>query len=193
MEKEIWKDIPNYEGHYQCSNLGRIKSIARKRNISCVRWSSVSSLRERFLASKNIKTGYIRSGLCKCGIKKGYYNHELVAITFLGYQKTNRKICINHINGIRDDNRLVNLEIVTQSYNVKDGFIKGRKIHNKGKTGKNSINAKVIEVFDVNMNYIQTFYGCNEAARELNLKAHNIKSCLYGRTKTYNNYIFKYG
>ena len=102
MEKEIWKDIPEYEGLYQVSNLGRVKSL-------------------KFKKEKILKFGtalkYYMVCLCKNGKSKGIYVHQLVAITFLKHQQCGHKLVIDHINNNQKDNRLENLQIVTQREN----------------------------------------------------------------------------
>ena len=192
MEKEIWKDVPSYEGIYQCSNLGRIKSLSRQKDNYCkYNYSKKKGYSEKFIGSKNIRTGYICCALCKNYIHKQLYAHEIVAITFLGYNKTNRKICINHIDGNRANNRFDNLEIISQSYNVKDGFNRGRVIHNKGKLGKESKCTKIIYVYDLNMNFIGLFNGAREASIKLGMSINHIKYNLDGRIK-FPKYLFKY-
>jgi hypothetical protein len=104
MENEIWKDIPDYEGLYQVSNLGRVKSIKNKDNIKIL---------------KKFRAGNYYHGvaLCKNGKKKTTAVHKLVAITFLNHKPCGFKFVIDHINDIKTDNRVENLQIVTSRYN----------------------------------------------------------------------------
>ena len=101
---EIWKDIEGYEGIYKVSNQGRVKSLARK----------YTSKEDRIL-SPEIRNHYPMVELFKD--KKGtcFSVHRLVAIAFLGIDK--ERILVNHINKIKTDNRLENLEWVNQSEN----------------------------------------------------------------------------
>ena len=112
--QEIWKDIPQYEGLYKCSNLGRILSIGNNKTKK----------------DKILKFGvnnYQFVNLSKNKIVSRYYVHELVAITFLNYIKNGRSIVINHIDGNKINNILENLEIVSNRYNVSDGYLRKNK------------------------------------------------------------------
>jgi len=110
-EEEIWKDIPKYEGLYQASNLGRIKSLQR-RNISIC--GIDRTLKECILKPSKHKLGYLRVSLRLTG--KYYYKniHRLVMAAFHGESDLH----VDHINGIKDDNREVNLRYVTLRENT---------------------------------------------------------------------------
>lgn len=101
---EIWKDIVGYEGIYQVSNLGRVKSLARK-YIGKVDKILSPAIRNQYPMVELFKN---KKGIC-------FSVHRLVAITFLGIDN-NRKL-VNHINKIKTDNRIENLEWVNQSEN----------------------------------------------------------------------------
>ena len=101
--KEIWKDIPEYEGRYLVSNLGNIKSI---------RYGE-----ERLLSLRLSKCGYYRVNLYKDKIITTKPVHQLVAMAFLGHTPCGHDIVVNHINFDRKDNRADNLEIVTTRVN----------------------------------------------------------------------------
>ena len=103
MCKEIFKDIPNYKGHYQVSNLGNIKSIKFKNIV--------------FIKSFINNSGYETINLYKDGITEKILLHQLVAIAFLNHKRGDRKIVVDHINNIKTDNRLKNLQIITNRKN----------------------------------------------------------------------------
>ncbi len=113
MEKEIWKDIPEYEGIYQVSNLGRIKSLSRA--INC--FNGVRIKKESIRVLMTDKDGYYRVDLNKNGKQKHRYVHGIVAEVFLNHKRINQKIVIDHINDIKTDNRVENLQIVTNRFN----------------------------------------------------------------------------
>ena len=108
MEQEIWKDIKNYEGNYQVSNLGRVKNIKLNRFLA--------------LTSKNEK-GYIKVVLTKNGKSKTFAVHRLVARTFLDYDYNSLQV--NHIDGNKENNKLSNLELLTHKENIRHAYSTG--------------------------------------------------------------------
>ena len=105
--QEVWKDIPGYEGMYQASSLGRIKSLERD---ACYRKDKNRTYHkdEKILISHYDKKGYLRVKIYN-GEAKGYTTgvHRLVALAFIpNYHNLSM---VNHINGIKDDNRPGNL------------------------------------------------------------------------------------
>lgn len=116
MEEEIWKDIPNYEGLYQVSDYGRIRSFIR----SCRYGYDPNG---RIIISKLNGNGYLRILLHSGGLRKIYSVHQLVAIAFLNHiPDRTHKIVVNHIDGNRTNNYLINLELVSQRCNITDGW-----------------------------------------------------------------------
>ncbi len=115
--EEVWKDIPGYEGYYQVSNLGRVKSLSRK-----------FSPKEIILKSVINRCGYEMVALQREHKSKSCTVHRLVAIAFLGQSHLE----VDHVNGIKTDNRLVNLEFVTPSENSKRTFLLGLRRSYKG-------------------------------------------------------------
>lgn len=117
MEEEIWKDIPNYEGCYQVSNLGRVKSldIIKRRN-KYDAYSLQKGIIRKLHINKN--TGYYMVGLSRNGVSNTRAVHQLMASAFFNVS-TNKLIVVDHINSIRTDNRLLNLRIVSQRDNSR--------------------------------------------------------------------------
>ena len=111
---EIWKDIPEYEGLYQVSNLGRIKSLPKQ-------WiTGKNTLHKhdgKVLKLSKDKSGYLLTKLCKDKVQKTVKAHQLVAMVFLGHKPNKYELVIDHINDNPLDNRVDNLQIVTQRYN----------------------------------------------------------------------------
>lgn len=113
--QEIWKDIPNYEGLYQVSNLGRVKSLERKvvNGIGTYR-----VVKERILKEGKHQFGYPYVNLSKFSKSKVLLVHQLVAVAFLGYVRKGLKgYVVDHINNICTDNRLENLQLISQREN----------------------------------------------------------------------------
>ena len=103
MMEEIWKPIPNYEGLYEVSDLGRVKSLNYNRTKT-----------EKFLKLQKNSVGYYHV------ILKGktLQVHQLVAITFLNHIPNGYNLIIDHINDNKLDNRPKNLQIVTARFNT---------------------------------------------------------------------------
>lgn len=113
---ETFKDIPNYEGFYQVSNLGNVKSLERRCKVNN---NALRLVNERILCNKlSKKDGYHRVCLLKNGNEKTFLVHQLVAMAFLNHIPNGYEKIINHKNFIRNDNRVENLEIVTSRENT---------------------------------------------------------------------------
>ena len=112
--EEIWKDIPEYEGLYQVSNLGRVKSLPKE-------WSvGIKGIRRhngKILKCSYNKGGYAQYRITKDGVYSTYLGHILVAMSFLNHKPNGHIMVVDHINDIRNDNRLKNLQIVTHRFN----------------------------------------------------------------------------
>lgn len=180
MEKEIYKDIPNFEGYYQASNFGNIKRLA----IGLVK-------KERVMCPMDNGRGYLSVPLCKQGTKKRYYVHRLVAAAFLSNYENKEEV--NHIDGNRNNNTLSNLEWVTRSENHFHRYkVLKQKGVNYGKKGKDIWASKVVIMMDLQGNEIRRFHGNLEAMRETGIHESNIRSVIYGKSKTAGGYKWKY-
>ena len=115
---EIWKDIPNYEGYYQASNLGRIKSLLFQNNLNNKKYK-----REKILKPKVTKDNCSRVELWKDGKHKTYLTYRLVALTFLG--KPKEGMTVNHKDGNRLNNNIDNLEWCTRKENIQHAYRTG--------------------------------------------------------------------
>lgn len=131
--KEIWKPIKGYEGRYEVSTLGRVKSLKRISDQNHL-------LPERILKACNGKSDYLITGLRKDRKKKSYPVHRLVALTFLPNPENKQQV--NHKNGVKHDNRLCNLEWVTPYENTKHALETGLS----SSTGEKNNNSKLTKV-----------------------------------------------
>lgn len=121
LKKEIWKDIPGYEGYYKASSLGNIKSLKR----TVPNGTRNMLLKERILNPSPDSNGYLKSELFKNGNGKHLRIHQLIAMSFLDHVVNGRKIIIDHINNVKTDNRAKNLQITTQRINITKDRPKG--------------------------------------------------------------------
>jgi len=155
--KEIWKDIKGYEGIYQISNLGKVKSLKRyKKNKS-----KLQLVNEKILSNyTNSKNGYVYVYLCKDGNYKNVRLHKLVAQTFIE-NPMNYKY-INHINGDKTNNNVNNLEWCTQSYNVIDS---------RKRNGSYDNDNKIIRLYKI-------YKNCKKVANIVGFSSENIRQIL---------------
>src|SRR5690606_19864149 len=111
--EELWKWIPNYEGIYKASNLGRIKSVERKvRNTNGYR-----IVRERIMKQTLSTNRYLSVSLWRENKQVSRTVHSLIVETFLDHTCTTGKIVIDHIDNNPLNNRLDNLQIITNREN----------------------------------------------------------------------------
>ena len=180
---EEWKDIPNYEGLYQASNLGRIKSLERfrKGENGCL-----ISIKEKILKPSINHKGYYRIQLCKQSIVKAYMVHRLVWEAFNG--SIPEGLQVNHINEVKSDNRLLNLNLMTSKENVNYGTRNERSAKKKI-NGKKS---KPVLQFDLQDNFIKEFPSLMQVYRELGFNQRHICECCKGKLKTAYGYKWKY-
>jgi len=115
---ELWKDIIDYEGLYQISNLGNVKSLERTYR-SGKKYTTIKHCKELILTPRLTKTGYCRVGFKRNGKVKDFYIHRLVAVHFI--ENTTDYTEINHIDENKSNNKVYNLEWCSRKYNCNHG------------------------------------------------------------------------
>lgn len=170
----MYKDIKNYEGYYQINENGEVKSVDR----TIVKKNGLCTLKGRMLSSNISTNGYKYVILSKNGVSKTSYIHRMVAETFL--EEEHDGLEVNHINGIKTDNRLENLEWLDRHTNASLGS-KGRTFNHK--YGKNPKAKSIIctttgEVF-----------GCiKEFAERYNINYSTIRLKIRQGVRNFNGY-----
>ena len=123
---EIWKDITGYDGLYQVSNLGNVKSVEKYVNVNN---KFKRKIKERIIKPSIVYNGYLRVCLAKDGVHKMHRVHRLVAETFLENIKCYEDV--NHIDGDKLNNNIDNLEWCSRKQNIMHSWENGlSKPHN---------------------------------------------------------------
>lgn len=176
--KEIWKDIKGYEGLYQISNLGNVKSLDR----NYIRKNGRNHhTKETIRAqSKNLK-GYSFVRLSKNNNSKIKYIHRLVAEHFIPNPQMLPQV--NHKDENKDNNCVGNLEWCTNVYNCNYGT------HNERLRQSLS---KRLNQYDLENNFIRTWFNSGEASNALKIDRGHIVDCCNGKRKTSGGFIWKY-
>lgn len=174
--KEVWKDIEEYEGLYQVSNFGRIKSLNYRR-----------TGKAKILKIAKITKGYYGIILHKKGKYKNFKTHRLVAMAFI--PNPDDKPQINHIDGDKSNNCISNLEWATNSENQKHAHVNGLIKSSKG--SEHYLSRSVVQ-FSKENEFIAEYDSMSEAAK-INIISHsNISACCSGKQKSAGSYKWKY-
>lgn len=185
---EIWRDIEGFIGWYQISTFGRVKTLSRK--IS--NWSKFRISEEKIKVGNLRKDGYIATTFCvDCKITMKKF-HRLVGEAFL-YNPEN-KIDINHLDGVRHNNMLNNLEWATRSENKLHGFRIGiTKPTCLGRFGKAHHRSKPVYKIDaLSGNIIERYEGGMDASRKCGLDHKAISKAARNENMEYMGYRWIY-
>ena len=172
---EIWKDYKDYEGLYQASNLGRLRSLDRWVKSKS---GSVRLCKGKILKLYTDKYGYLKVGLSKNNKVKNYLVHRIIAETFL--PNTDNLPCVNHKDEDKTNNSVDNLEYCSVLYNNTYGT-RLQKVSEKMRNRKEW--SKPIDVYDLNMNFIETLPSIEECGRKYNVSTGNVRHCCNGGYK----------
>lgn len=167
VKSEEWRTIKGYEGHYMVSNLGRVKSLKKNKEII---------LKQRLCGA-----GYYVVNLCIDGKIKTHMVHRLVAISFLN--NVMQKSDVNHINENKLDNRVVNLEWLTHEENIRHGTGIERQVLARSKR---------LIVTDIATGLSKEFISTRACSRELNLDNADLVRVLNNKKKSVKGYTAVY-
>ena len=179
---EIWKDIKDYEGLYQVSNLGNVKSLDKiiyQKNKSGKNQKHI--YKGKKLKKQQQRNGYEVVNLYKNAKMTKKLVHRLVATAFIE-NKSDRHF-INHKDNNKTNNNVTNLEWCSQSENVMYAYTNGVKI---------PPNMRKVKRLDKEGIFIDMFESIQEAERFTNVKATNISKCCRKLRKTAGGYKWEY-
>lgn len=172
--KEFWKEIKGYEGLYEVSSLGRVRSMDR--------WVAHRDNSKKFIKGKirkpsSSKNDYLFVMLYKGNQHKFHLIHRLVAEAFL--DNPNHLTEVNHKDENKTNNCVYNLEYCTHKYNANYGTCIEKR-------------AKKLHQYSLDGEFIREWESAAEIERKLGYGHSNIAACCNGKSKTSNGYIWKY-
>lgn len=163
--QENWNNIAGYEGLYEVSDMGRVRSIARE------------GTKGGILHAHRSRYGYMLVILSKNNVRTGFSVHKLVAMAFI--PNPNGLPQVNHKNEVKTDNRVENLEWCTAKYNMNYG-------------GRPYVRSKPIIQKEINGKIIGEYESVMDAVRQVGVNKGNIFECLKGHRKTAGGYVWIY-
>ena len=178
---EIWKDIKEYEGFYQCSNLGRIRSMDRY----ITEHTGKTQFRKGQIIKpkENKNNGYLQLALNKDSKRKMKYVHILVAETFI--ENTNRLETVNHKDGNKLNNCVDNLEWASYSENNKHSYDElNRSVSNEGPIPKK---VYIIDTHNISLSF---YSSIAETSQNIGLSHTQINRYIHSNKKWKGRYIF---
>lgn len=178
---ETWKDVVGYEGLYQVSDEGNVRSL---------NYNHTNKVKE--LSLVEAKDGYLVVCLHKNGTQKEGKVHRLVAEAFI--PNPQNKPCIDHRNGDNQDNNVCNLRWVTSLENNNNPITKARMkgIQNGRQLNREDVSKKVLQ-YDMDWNLIKEYPSASEAARQMRCCPDTISKVCRGVRNKALNYYWKYG
>ena len=186
--KEIWKDIEGYEGLYQVSSLGRVKSFDRQ-----ITYNTKTGTRTRIekgkIRKQQVTNNYLGVQLKNNNISKPKRCnvHRLVAQAFI--PNPDNLPCINHRDENKQNNHVDNLEWCTQKYNLNYGT-RNEKVSTALTNRKD--HSKPVVQLDMLGNTIEQFVSISEASRQTGILTQQIYQVCNGKAKSAKGFKFRY-
>jgi hypothetical protein len=172
--KESWKSVVGYEGLYEVSSFGCVKSLKRK------------YAGERMLKQRKASSGYLYVDLYKNGTRKSFRVHKLVANSFVENPLSLPQI--NHIDGNKQNNNVRNLEWCTARGNIVHAVKHGLK----RSTRNHAAISKTVKMYTSDGAYINTYPSTREAERQTGILQQSISKCCLGKRRTAGGYTWRY-
>ena len=176
--KELWKDIPGYEGLYQASTEGRIKSLPKLKGFVMTK--------EKIMKPQTDRYGYLRVMLSDNNKRKFCQIHRLVALAWI--PNPNNLPCVNHKDENPKMNTVSNLEWCDVVYNNNYGK------HNQKVSGSkiNGERSKPVKQFSIDGLFIKSYPSAREIERQTGYSQANISNVCTGKYKQAYGFIWKY-
>ena len=174
MKNEEWRDVVGYEGLYQVSNQGRVKSLERKNCLG-------RTVKERILKSRTNRYGYMEVNLCADGKRKMLKVHRLVCQAF--HDNPDNKPEVNHVNEDKTDNRACTLEWSTRRENNNHGTRNTRTAKALSKpVGQYTLDGELVKIWP----------STAEVERQTGFSQGHICKAANGKFKQVYGFIWKY-
>lgn len=182
-EVEIWKPVPGYEGLYAVSNKGNVKTFLNRNG-------------KKHLKLRRNRFGYYRVALYKDKKVKSMGVHRVVALAFIG-QPPQEDFVINHINGIKTDNRVENIEWCSSGDNTRHAIAMGLrpKINPHcvfRKRGEENVNSKKVSVYNMEGDLLNEYPSVSAAAKENKISRDSIWRCAKGEKAYHKGLVWVY-
>ena len=174
---EIWKEIKGYEGIYEVSNLGQVRSsFGKTTEVTRLNKKVVLTWKQRIIKPRINNANCVLINLFKNKIKRSFNVGRLVAYTFYNQDYNDLSKTVNHIDGNRLNNKLENLEIINLKDNIRHAFsIKTMK-------------SKEVFIKDLNKNVLLIFKSRNLASRYFNKPTHFINHSIKSNNLKFDNF-----